>query len=212
MKKLFVLVAALFILPAFLLPEAPTSDKPFTQMTQAEKNQLLYKGRSSMAKRFAGARLRAKASVVPKQGKPDEIIIDWTLDYNGPRPPLIILKPSLEVKSRGQTEVIFYAEGKNGYPYEFHHKSPAPLYTIQNRTIDDYLIIDKGKTAAGKIRVSMEWVRFFFQLYLHPSQYGKEPPVIHVQLRHKPYERMDVLDAWTGELYSKVHKVNVKKW
>lgn len=189
---------------------------PFVAGNQAERERF-YEIRSARGKRFAGARLRAMISAVPKPKTADEIRIDWTLDYNGPRPPLIVLKPSLEtpgMSSVDKTVVLFYAEGKDGRIYQLELKTPAPFVggLVGGVGKDTFLKIAKGKTATGTIRISARKVSAYYQNYW-PKQFDfNTPPILRVQLLHQPYHRFGPMDAWTGRLFTKMHKVELKKW
>jgi hypothetical protein len=177
---------------------------------QAKKNKEFYEGRSTQSKRTCGVLLKGEVSVAAKPGAGDEIQIEWILDYTGPRPPLIILEPSLEKKTSGQTTAIFYAEGKDQKIYEFRLESPAPM--ILGGGDGSFLTVEKGKTATGKLKVSANLLLGDYKTHWPKAFAAGTPAVLHVQLLHKPYLRGNDLDAWTGELYTAVLKVPLKKW
>ncbi len=66
------------------------------------------KGRSSAKEN--GVELAVKVKTVPNKESTD-IELAWTLKYSGPRPPLIILQPSMTLTSTS-TRLIFYAVPK----------------------------------------------------------------------------------------------------
>jgi hypothetical protein len=75
-------------------------------------------GRS--AKRTNGALLQTTAQADEK-----ELKIKWTIDYNGPRPPLTTLEPTLTELTFGQTVLRVYARGRDNKRYDILIASPA---------------------------------------------------------------------------------------
>lgn len=179
---------------------------------QAKKNEDFYKGRSALGRRANGVRLQV-ATVAPAGDKGDEIRLDWTLDYEGPRPPLIILEPSLERDTGGQTVVVFYAESKDRRPHGYDMASPPNVGRGAFSPKNFFIAVEKGKQGSGAITVPIAKLREYYTKHW-PAQFGDVVPVLWVQLRHKPFDRGSGfdLDAWTGEVYSPVVKVPLPKW
>jgi hypothetical protein len=208
MRILVYLSLVVALLALGVLPLCPAQEKPGRD-PKAE-NQEFYKVRSALAGRRAGAMLQATVAIADGPDRAEEIQLNWTLDYTGPRPPLIILRPSLEDGTAGQTRVILYAEGKDGRVYEGQLESPTPPL-VQGTPKEWFLTIPPGKTATGELKISARRVADCFQ-QPWPKQFDDTPPILHVQLIHKPHHRGGDLDAWTGELYTPVLKVPLKKW
>lgn len=158
-----------------------------------------FKTRSGLARRENGVLLAAEVVVEGRRAE-----LRWTLEYDGPRPPLIILDPALDNPTEGQTEVLVYAVGKDDYLCEKSYKSVVPVPGV--RTIPDFLTIPRGERKAGAILLHLADLRAHFYGNW-PTRFGGPPPPMFVQLRHSPKWRdygLRSLDAWTGELYTKV--------
>jgi hypothetical protein len=206
------LLAAAIAAPCASLqePQGKKGPDPAPKQDFRGPNREFYKGRSTLAKRGFGVLLQATAKAAAKPNAPDEITIQWTLDYTGPRPPLIILEPTLERETEGQTAALFYAEGPDQKVYTYQVDSPSPV--ILTGVPDKwFLTVDKGKAATGRISIPAVKVRIGFQA-TWPEIFGETPPVLHVQLWHKPRFRGGDMDAWTGELFSPVLGLAVNKW
>ena len=180
----------------------------------APKRDPFYEIRSSLNRRTNGVKLVATASVSKTDA--GTIEIKWSLDYEGPRPPLAILAPGLENATNGQTQVIVYAQVKEGKRVDAHEmtlRSPTQL-DIFWVPKEWFLTVEKGKTAAGAIQICVSDIKKFF-LNNWPERFKEgPPPEVRIQLVHKPTERGQeyALDAWTGELYSAVVPIELKKW
>jgi len=125
----------------------------------------------------------------------------------------VILAPSLSLATNGQTEVIVYAQPKGGKPHQMSLPSPPQLDKPRVLT-DWFLTVEKGKAAQGLIQIRVAEVKEFF-LKNWPERFKEgPPPQVRIQLVHKPTERGQAhgLDAWTGELYSAVVLIELKKW
>ena len=193
------IVAALFFVPLAACGADGTEDDS------------LYKARSSLSRRLNGAKLVATAAVSGADA--DKIEIRWSLDYEGPRPPLVILTPSLSLATDGQTEVIVYAQPKGGKPHEMRLRAPIQpdKFWVPK---DWFLTVEKGKTAQGLIEVRVAEVKEFF-VKNWPERFKEgPPPQVRIQLAHNPTERGQAhgLDAWTGELCSAVVLIELKTW
>lgn len=207
--RCWVIAGVFSVLGGVLFTLAPCAGEE--AQDQAKKNEDFYKGRSTLGGQVNGVRMQVAASV-EADFKGDQIRLGWTLDYEGPRPPLAILEPSLERHTSGQTAAIFYAESKDGRPHEYELASP-PNGAFGVLPKNFFLTVEKGKNGSGTISVPVEKLRGFYTQHWR-EQFGADAPVLHIQLRHKPFDRGAgfALDAWTGEVYSRVVKVPLKKW
>jgi hypothetical protein len=194
------------------LGTAPAADEKPAPPFDIDK---FVKGRSELARRVNGVLLQATVTVA-KQGFGEEVNIKWTLDYDGPRPPLIILRPTLKDMTSEQTAAVFYAVGKDRNLYEYAMKSPhldGFVPTGSQLLKGAFLTLEKGKTATGVLPVPAGKIGGYYRDHW-PKQFDDKPPLLYLQLRHKPYDRglLDNLDAWTGELLAPVVKVPLTKW
>jgi hypothetical protein len=151
----------------------------------------------------------------------DKVIeLFWTLRYDGPRSPLVIVKPSLEIPSGVQTFVLLHAApaGKDyGYSYAtfsplFEQEKPLaagigcclpfpPLLKFK-KSKDDFLFIPSGKQVRGCIQVSLREMKALF-LRAYPGEFDrKRAPTLFADVHYRPYDRAEdlSLDAWTGDL------------
>jgi hypothetical protein len=161
-----------------------------------------YEIRSGLHRRVNGALLSSKVKATS-----ETTTLTWTLDYDGPRSPLTILRPSLEDATGGQTEVIVYAEGKNGWAHSRELRSPTQPGKYMSRK-DWFVTVEKDKQISGTITISIPEARDFFREQW-PDQFDGTIAKLHVQLIHKPTDRGEAhgFDAWTGELHSRVLEV-----
>ncbi|MCI0378015.1 MAG: hypothetical protein L0215_10435 [Gemmataceae bacterium] len=179
-------------------------------ISQEKASEEFYKRRDEQAKRWNGALLEATASIAKgKDGQ--ELHIHWSIDYNGPRPPLTILEPSLTRPISIQTVVVFYAEFKDGKRYPFQFAAPSAL-GFRIPEAGWFVTAEKGKKATGTLILSLAKIKERYQ-FKH-GDYSIGSPVLRLQLEHSPSERGQAgeLDAWTGTLYSKVVLVPLKGW
>jgi hypothetical protein len=182
---------------------------------QANRDEAFFKLRSSQAGRQIGVLLRATAEAVARPGSADLIKIHWTMDYTGPRPPLIILKPDLDHPTPTKlTRLLVYARGKDGrlYEYELTNPTRSALDFAPALAKDWFLTIPKGKTGSGDLTLPADRIGKYFRQQW-PEQFGAAPPPLYLQLIHSPEGRGgDGEDAWTGVLHTPVFPVTVKKW
>ncbi|MCI0378014.1 MAG: hypothetical protein L0215_10430 [Gemmataceae bacterium] len=177
---------------------------------QEKASQEFYKTCDELAKRWCGALLEATASIAKgKDGQ--ELRIHWSIDYNGPRPPFTILEPSLTRAISNQTTVKFYAESKDGKRYAFEIAAPVPL-GVSIPQPGWFVTAQKGEKATGTLVLSLARIKERYQ-HRH-GDYSSESPVLRFQLEHTPSARGQngQLDAWTGQLFSKVVLVPIKHW
>src|SRR5262245_56565936 len=186
------------LLLALFVVASPTSDP----------NQKVLDQRNQLAGRKNGTLLLATVSVV-KADAGDSIEVAWTLDYNGPRPPLVIVKPS---RSCGATTVTFFAESASGElcTVDLFTVSAFGNYAREN----DFLVVDAAARESGVIVVPINELRLAFEKKYSPQIARKPPKTLYVQLKHTPSDRGTKyeLDAWTGALATSVTKVPLRKW
>jgi hypothetical protein len=176
-----------------------------------------------------GVELAIKVKGVPNKEFTD-IEVAWTLTYSGPRPPLIIVRPSLELTT-GQSTVFLYAAPKgknyavlfavasareeNGFVIDaYGEKKPLPdlpkvgtlphpdQFKLRTRTKDWFVTVPAGKSATGVLTVSGAKLKHHL-LTSYPGEFDpKEPPRLFVSLVHTPLDRGEDfnLDAWVGWL------------
>ncbi|MCI0738259.1 MAG: hypothetical protein L0Y72_04390, partial [Gemmataceae bacterium] len=180
--------------------------------SQEKASEQFYKAQNELAKRWNGASLHATASIAKgKDGQ--ELHIHWSIDYNGPRLPFTILEPSLTRPIGIQTTVWFFAEFKDGKRYPFLISAPTPSHSLILRgPHGSFVTVEKGKKAAGTLVLPLARIKETYQ-HKH-GDYSIESPVLRFQLQHAPKERGQNadLDAWTGQLHSKVVRVPIKHW
>ena len=173
--------------------------------------QRFYAGRSGLHRRVNGVLLKAQMSAHPRNN-PTVLQVGWTVDYTGARQPLVILKPST-TEATGQTRLIVYAEDARGRPHQYtiHAPTPQGMYVSKKQW---FVTVPKGESASGVIRASVADVRSFFLKHWPDRFDAKIAPRLSIQLVHAPTDRGEAhnLDAWTGQLWSKVLKVDLKSW
>jgi hypothetical protein len=162
------------------------------------------------AVRVNGAQLRATVEV-RKTREDTEILLHWSLDYTGPRQPLIILKPTLDDPYYGECAVVFHAIGFDGkdYPITLHPPSFRDPFLNPDKT---FITVRPGEVGRGTLIVSAarvtkeirkEWA----------VQFGKAAPRhLYAQILHTPWQRGagKHSDAWTGELQTQWLTVPLK--
>jgi hypothetical protein len=169
-------------------------------------------------KRRNGARITA---TVEKQTA-ELLVIRWSIDYEGPRSPLVILTPTLDNgKSlmRWQAGFRFNAEGSDGKVYQQYFTS-APrtpdgkvmLMMTEYRDKSEYLIIPKDKPASGTAEAPFKLAEAYKRDF--PKAMTSAPKNLFVQFYHGPYDRAEQLgvDAWTGNLITEPIRLEPKGW
>jgi hypothetical protein len=188
-------------------PRAPLAPITADKVAEYFKDHPIYSGRKN------GVRLEAIASVAGQRDTP-EIRVKWTLDYTGPRHPLIILEPSLSHPSLGQTSVVCGAVGRDKRVY---------LCTVSGREYSEpglnapgrnrFLTLPKGETGTGTVDFPAAVIRDYYRKHW-PEQFGDTPPELRVKLAHWVTERGEGfgLDAWTGQVNTGFLRVDLPKW
>jgi hypothetical protein len=143
----------------------------------------------------------------------------WTIEYSGPRSPLVIIKPQLDVTGGGQTMALFYAKppGKDharvygmvslveweplvpdgGICLPFRQSFPG-----RKISRDWFLSVPSGKKVSGSIVVAVRPIKDFL-MGRYPKEFdAKRTPTFFIDLSYTPFDRAEDLnlDAWTGDL------------
>jgi len=140
------------------------------------------------------------------------LAITWTLKYDGPRPPLNILRPSIE-RNNTATTISAYAVGNNfgyGRMQIFAFGDPTRFPTKES-----FITIPAGKSASGTITFPVMMIKKRF-LEAYPTEFdARTPAKLFVTISHHPLDRGEhfALDAWTGNLDAGIVSVPaLKKW
>lgn len=163
-----------------------------------------------------GIALRIKAKQVLVKGS-NQIVVDWKVTYNGPRSPLVMLKPCLRGCHRnGDTMLAIYVVGTDGEAHRVWFCSPAKSFWLMPAAPGPgcYLAARPGQPASGCLRVSTEQVRRHL-LKHRPKAFDKKlTPKAYAKLYHEPTERGEEygLDAWTGQLESNLVPLKLERW
>jgi hypothetical protein len=84
-----------------------------------------------------GVELAVELKVVANKESTD-IEIAWTIKYSGPRPPLIIVQPTLKLTTMSTTILVYAAPKGKDYALPFLVKSPAEMPGEKGYVIDAY--------------------------------------------------------------------------
>ncbi len=178
--------------------KAPDDKKPDQKETV---EQLVKRHEVTSHQRYCGAKLTIKAKRGKDFGDQQECHIDWSIDYNGPRPPFCIFKPSMDFRTAGKTRIDVFRDSENGTGVMESGHSPVPSEPSPYSK-DDFVTSQNGKPVTGVMTVlfggggghrrGLPSLRFFS---------GK----IYLRLSHAPVQRgWDEHDAWVGELVSNI--------
>jgi hypothetical protein len=218
--RLRITIALLLVLlgTAIFRPEAA---RPGQAAGEAEKDKKQATVSSALLERDAkeeqtvqknGVTFSVRAKLAGKSG---QVELHWELKYDGPRSPLVIVKPTLDLPTQGQTRVIFLAAALgrgDAHPYGFFsptefEKPPAAGGTVPQlpkvKTSKDwFLTIPKGKSTRGSFTFPLKQLKEYY-LRLRPDHFDRErAPHLYVQVYYTPFDRAEEfnLDAWTGDL------------
>jgi hypothetical protein len=158
-----------------------------------------------------------KADTAERDGR-KLLRVHWSLQYTGKRWPLVILEPSLDRETDGQTDLTLLATGKSGNTYGWTARSPRPLLAdafLIHSELDWFVEIQKipGR-AEGVLEIDLGEARGRFLKQL-PNEFSAEvTPTLYVWMHHRPRDRAEHLhlDAWTGRLTARPIKVSIDKW
>ena len=135
---------------------------------------------------------------------------EWTISYEGPRKPLIILAPSLTNFTAGQTYVRFHAFPKGsevGRSTVVASPNLADKVGVINAIKfglprEYYLTVRKKQQATGRETVPLNDLKQHYLKKYSTEFSATTAPDFYAELVHEPWDRGRVhdLDAWTGEL------------
>jgi hypothetical protein len=169
-------------------------------------------------RRVNGVRLRIEAKP-GADGPRDRIQVRWTLSYNGPRWPFIILAPTLTRETDAQTALLFLATGKSGttYGHEVQSPPPSPFYPFPfpPSKRDWFAWVERdGGGGSGTLEVAVADLKKYFTGVLPQEFDPAKPPRLYVRMFHSPKDRGEHLrlDAWTGRLRSTAVHVSLEDW
>lgn len=152
----------------------------------------------------------------------DVLDFHWRMKYTGPRPPLIILEPSLIDSWPKTTRVVVFAfpkGSKEGRGEIFETTEPgegvANGWALHGEPRYWYLTVRKGETATGVMPLAVADIKQRLRAR-YPDEFSeKVPPKLYVEMTHQPDNRGWTydLDAWTGTLHSSTLEVpDLQKW
>lgn len=187
--------------------------KPEWQKTVEESKSERVSGRRN------GVLLRAEMDV-KKDPKGDVVLIHWFLDYDGPRPPLTIFKPSLDILAYGQCSVNFYSIDQDaeapdvGIQPDLTGSDPTWLaLALGHPDRSRFITVQKKEVARGTIEVPLASIAARTR-ELHPGKFKLFPPArLLAYLDFRPSTRAERLnlDPWTGEVRTPWTSVPVEK-
>ena len=168
-------------------------------------------------KRVNGVKLTIETYV--DEGPKYRIGVRWFLDYDGPRGNLIILAPTLDRITYGQTTLFFFATGKSGKTYVWREESsvgnlgPLPVDAHKDWFASCPSIEGMRDYTDDIIVVPGDLRRVFRKRYPNEFDPGIAPP-LYVIMLHCPKDRGEHLglDAWTGQLPTAMSKINITEW
>jgi hypothetical protein len=166
----------------------------------------------------SGVQVRTTRAEVVERGGRKVLRVGWEVKYTGTRWPLVILEPSLDRETSGQTELLLIARGKSGQAYYWVFRSPQPLgaqyYPTYSRP-EWFLEVGKEPgTAGGSIEADLGEAKAAFIKHL-PKEFSAEAtPEGYIRLEHRPNDRAEYLhlDAWIGYVISPPRAVTIRKW
>lgn len=183
----------------------PKAEIKYEDLIKIEK---LIETSKKYAGRKNGVLLDAKADA-KKDAKGDLILlIHWSIDYAGPRYPLHILQPSLDVGWYNQTYVVLFPVDDKGIAHlvPIHPEVPGFLTNAAN---ESFLTVNRGEVARGTIEVPLKRAG---GRKIKVGKFDIPPARLFVQLRHSPHDRAERfnLDAWTGTLQTPLIPVPIE--
>jgi hypothetical protein len=134
-------------------------------------------------------------------------VIDWQIDYNGPRHPFTVLSPDLFPQAFEQTAIHFWYVGDGGraIPFRVAAGVIAGAWPVRK---EHFSVAEGSKPVAGQLVVYEGSLSQIAGREFGPGD------VLLVQLEHAPRSRGDetrtTLDAWTGKLWSQVVAATAK--
>jgi hypothetical protein len=183
-----------------------------------------------------GVELAIELKGVPNKETTD-IEVAWIITYTGPRPPLTIVQPTLELSTAQTMISIFAAPKGKDYAFAFTVKSPEEIPGLRRFLVDAYgvkkelpeyrmlapfpptelvlrskdwfVTAPAGKSAKGVLTVSGAKLKKHLMTSFPGEFDPKQPPRLFLDLQHPPFDRGEDFnfDAWTGQLYIPVNAV-----
>jgi len=144
-----------------------------------------------------------------------KVILEWSIKYDGPRPPLVILKPALERSGQpDETQITFFAVGKDGEFYAKTFSNPVS-FSMWQPDKKDFINVEKNNTFSDKIVVPLDDIRDGFCLAA-PENFNvlDSPSIIYVKMYLKTFARGEDLglDAWTGGYETNLTSFKLTSW
>ncbi len=213
----FALLAALLVFPAAFADDLPApKSKPELPAGKKETAAQLAERYKVRHVRSNGALLSIQAKASRSEKGEPTVVIECQIDYNGPRTPFTVLKPSLErptVGAADQTMLYVYYPNPDGSGGQMRIESPqarAPGPPPRPSPAD-FVTSVRRKPVAGSFEVWLTDEAPPFKPHLRRFEPGE---TIYLQLYHAPTDRgaddPPPLDAWTGRLWSAPVPVAVK--
>jgi hypothetical protein len=151
----------------------------------------------------------------------DVIDLDWKVEYSGPRPPLILMPPSLTEGWPEMTRVGVYAFPRGSETGRYvRFATPEPdggvrLLIFEGVPKAWYLTVPKGEVGTGNVSLLVADLKALLQSR-YPAEFpDAAPPKLYADLLHEPTDRGygHDLDAWTGLLMSNMLELpDLKSW
>jgi hypothetical protein len=155
----------------------------------------------------------------PKAIKERSILVQWTLDYDGPRPPLIILRPEFPSDSLGCTYFSVFIPGLAEKPVAVRLEQDRGAEMFLGFPKERFISAQEGQTCSDSIVLPISRVKAALEKASPQFDKDNPPDQLYLQLHHNPRLRTnlrapqpDGLDAWTGDLSSNVVRIKLSKW
>jgi hypothetical protein len=164
--------------------------------------------------------------------------VRWTLNYAGPRSRLIILKPTFPEYAGPQVNTAASRAPFRtylGYTFftisipEDGRQALTVVRLLQDRRIPgheavgnaDFVTVEKGQSLSEIISLPASRLRAVLEKEWPRFNREKPPPRLYLQMHHLAGERGERielspdhigLDAWTGDLESRLIRLELSKW
>ncbi len=166
----------------------------------------------SKTERISGRRngvlLRAEVDL-KKHAKGGVVLVHWFIDYDGPRLPFTIFKPSLDKLSANQISIHFFPVYGDvdyfhvGIDPDTSGSDPTLLgFALAFPALSQFITLQKNEIAKGTIEVPLATVEVKMR-ERYKEKTGKFPPShLFARIAFTPLHRGDhlKLDSWTGDL------------
>lgn len=214
MRRIALVATPELLVASLFLPAIAVADDELDALIRDE-----IESSKKFATRVNGVKLDATVEVVQsKEGEKKDrqktvhiqrkLLFHWTLDYDGPRQPLIILTPSLTLPTNRQTRIDFHAFGADSNNVV---ESFSSVWLRDAVRIDPsfFTTVPMGKKGTGTIEISAAALQETLRKDRVTRLVPYPPRVILARLRHEPNVRGrdDNLDAWTGFVQTKLFRI-----